>query len=89
MIQKSGERTGHLWSEWHQAIFSKLRLAGRRSRRHMRTRKVMVLVTGTALNRIHALPIRSASDLHRMLVAVVSLAREISRGVAIHGARMA
>ena len=26
-IQKAGDRTGHLWPEWHQAIFSKLRLA--------------------------------------------------------------
>src|SRR5882672_6155862 len=26
-VKKAGDRTGHLWSEWHQAIFSKLRLA--------------------------------------------------------------
>ena len=61
----------------------------RRSGRHMRARKVMVLVTGAALNRIHSLPIGSAPHLHRMLMAVVSLAREVSGGVAIHAARMA
>jgi hypothetical protein len=55
----------------------------------MRPRKVMVLVTGAALNRINALPIRSAPHLHRMPVAVVSLARKVSGGVAIHAARMA
>jgi hypothetical protein len=55
----------------------------------VRTRKVMVLVTGAALNRIQPLPIWSAPHLHRVLMAVVSLAREVSRGVAIHAARMA
>jgi hypothetical protein len=48
----------------------------------------MVLVTGAALNGIQALSIRSAPHLHRMLVAVVALAREVSGGVAIHAARM-
>ena len=55
----------------------------------MRARQIMVLVTGAALNRIHSLPIRSAPHLHRMLMAVVFLAREVSGGMAIHAARMA
>ena len=55
----------------------------------MRSRKVMVLVTGAALNRIQSLPIGSASYLHRMLMAIVSLPREVSGGMAIHAARMA
>jgi hypothetical protein len=55
----------------------------------MRARQIMVLVTGAALNRIHSVPIGSAPDLHRVLMAVVSLARKVSGGVTIHAARMA
>jgi hypothetical protein len=55
----------------------------------MRARQIMVLVTGAALNRIDSAPIGSAPDLHRVLMAVVSLARKISGGVTIHAARMA
>jgi hypothetical protein len=55
----------------------------------MRARKVMVLVTGAALNRIQSLPFGSASYLHRVLMTIVALAREVSRRVAIHAARMA
>ena len=55
----------------------------------MRAREIMVLVTGAALNRIYSLPIGSASDLHRVLVAIVSLTREISGRVTIHAPRMA
>jgi hypothetical protein len=58
-----------------------------RSRRHVDPRQVMVLVTTTALNRIPSLPVGSAPDLHRMLMAVVSLARKISARVTIHAAR--
>jgi hypothetical protein len=60
-----------------------------RSGRHMRARKVMILVTGAAVNRIHSPPTGPAPHLHLMLVAIVSLAREVSSGVAIHAARMA
>ena len=51
--------------------------------------QVMILVTSATLNRIHSLPIGSASHLHSMLMTVVSLPREVSRGVAIHTAGMA
>jgi hypothetical protein len=61
----------------------------RRSRRHTRVRQIMVLVTGAAFNRIHSLPVGSAPDMHRVLMAVVSLARKISGGVTIHAARVA
>jgi hypothetical protein len=60
----------------------------RRSRRHMRSGQVMVLVTGAALNRIYSLPTGAAPDLHRMPMAVVSLTRKISRGVTVHAPRM-
>jgi hypothetical protein len=55
----------------------------------MRARQITVLVTGAAFNRIRSVPIGSAPDLHRMLMAVVSLARKISGGVTIHAARVA
>jgi len=61
----------------------------RRSRRHVRARQVVVLVTSAALHRLRSLPIRSPPDLHGMRMAIVSLAREVSRGVTIHAARMA
>ena len=61
----------------------------RRSGRHVRARQVMVLVTSAALPRLRSLPIRSPPDLHGMRMAIVSLTREVSRGVAIHAARMA
>jgi hypothetical protein len=61
----------------------------RRSGRHMRARKIVILVTGAALNRIRSLPIGSAPDLHRMLMSVIALTREVSTGVTIHAARMA
>jgi hypothetical protein len=49
----------------------------------------MILVASAAFNRIESLPIGSASYLHRMLMAIISLAREVSTGVAIHAAGMA
>jgi hypothetical protein len=55
----------------------------------MHAREVMILMTGAAFNRIYSLPVGSASDLHRVLMAVVSLTRKISGGVAIHAPRMA
>ena len=60
----------------------------RRSGRHVRACQVMVLVTSAALHRIRPLPIESPPDLHGMRMAIVSLAREVSRGVTIHTARM-
>jgi hypothetical protein len=60
----------------------------RRSRRHVHAREVMVLVTGAASNRIYSAPVRSPSDLHRVLMAVISLTRKISGGMAVHASRM-
>jgi hypothetical protein len=48
----------------------------------------MVLMTGTALNRIDSVSVGAASDLHRVLMAVISLTRKIAGGMAIHAARM-
>ena len=59
------------------------------SGRHVRAREIVVLVTGATFDRIHSLPFGTASYLHRMLMAVVALAWKVSRGVAIHAARMA
>jgi hypothetical protein len=56
---------------------------------HMHARQIMVLVTGAAFNRIQSVPIGSPADLHRMLMAVVALARKVSSRVTIHAARMA
>jgi hypothetical protein len=55
----------------------------------MHTPEIMVLMTGTAFYRIHSLPVGSASDLHCVRMAVVSLTRKISGGVTIHAPRMA
>jgi hypothetical protein len=55
----------------------------------MHAGQVMILVTRAAFNRVHSLPVGSASDLHRMLMAVVSLTGKISGGVTIHAPRMA
>jgi hypothetical protein len=45
-------------------------------------------MTTAALDRIYSLSIRSAPDLHRMRVAIISLTRKVSRRVAIHAAGM-
>jgi hypothetical protein len=50
----------------------------RRSRRHVHAGEVVVLVTAAALNGIYSTPVGSASDLHRVLMAVISLTRKIS-----------
>jgi hypothetical protein len=48
----------------------------------------MVLMTGAAFDGIDTVAIRSAVDLHRVTMAVVTLTREIPHGVAIHTARV-
>ncbi len=60
----------------------------RRAWRGMHAGQVVVLVTSAALHRIHSLSIRTAPDLHGVLVAVISLAGKVSRRVAIHAAGM-
>jgi hypothetical protein len=60
----------------------------RRSRRRMHAREVMFLMTSAALNRIYSSPVGSSSDLHCVLMAVISLTRKISGGVAIHASGM-
>jgi hypothetical protein len=61
----------------------------RRSLRRICARQIVVLATAAAFDRIHAMPIRPAPDLHRMRMAIVSLTRKVSRRVAIHATRMA
>ena len=55
----------------------------------MRAREVMVLMTGIAFDRIYSLAVGPASDLHCVLMAVVSLTRKISGGMTIHASWMA
>jgi len=59
-----------------------------RARRHVQASQVVVLVTGATFDRIDTLPIGSAPDLHGVAMAIVSLARIVSDGVAIHAARV-
>ncbi len=64
------------------------KLPVRRSGRHVDAGEVVVLVTGAALDRVQAVTIGSAADLHGVRMAVVALARKISDGVTVHAARM-
>ena len=59
------------------------------SRRHVQSCEIVILMTGTAFDGIHAVSVRSAMNLHGVAMAVITLARKISGGVAIHTARMA
>ena len=61
----------------------------RRSRRRMQAREIVVLMTGAAFDGVQPVPVGSAPDLHGVRMAVVSLTRKVSGGVAIHAARMA
>jgi hypothetical protein len=67
-------------SGWQMPI----RCAGR----HVLSGKVMILVAGAAFQAGNTLAFKSAADVHGVLVAIVSLAREVSGGVAVHAARM-
>ena len=58
------------------------------SRRHMQSHQIVVLMTRAAPHGVNTLPLWSAMDLHRVSMAVVPLTRKVSRGVAIHAARM-
>jgi hypothetical protein len=48
----------------------------------------MGLMTGAAFDRIDSVTLWSTVNLHRVTMAVVTLTREIPRGVAIHAARV-
>jgi hypothetical protein len=61
----------------------------RGSGRRMYAGQIVLLVTGAAFDRIQALAVGSAADLHCMLMTVVSLTGKVSGGVTIHAARMA
>jgi hypothetical protein len=55
----------------------------------VQAREIVILVTGAASHRIHAVPVRSTVDLHCVSMVVVTLTGKISLGVAIHTTRMA
>jgi hypothetical protein len=59
-----------------------------RSRGHVQAREIMILMTGAASDGIYSLSV-SATDLHCVAMAVVTLARKVSTGMTIHAARMA
>src|SRR5437588_11340320 len=59
-----------------------------RSRRHMLSREVVVLVTGAAFHAQKTVSIRAAPHIHGVPVPIVSLSREISPGVAVHTPRV-
>jgi len=50
--------------------------------------EIVVLMAGAAFDGVDAVPVRAAVNPHCVAVAVVSLAREIARGVAIDTARV-
>jgi hypothetical protein len=50
--------------------------------------KVVVLMARVALNRFRAVAIGAATHLHGVTMRIVTLAREVSSGVAIHATRM-
>jgi hypothetical protein len=58
------------------------------SRGHVRAREIVILMTTAASDSICALPVLSTTDLHCVLMTIVSLSGKISRRVAIHTARM-
>jgi hypothetical protein len=59
------------------------------SRGHMQSCEIVILMTGTAPDGIHPFSVGSAMNLHCVAMAVVTLARKVAGGVAIHTARMA
>jgi hypothetical protein len=59
-----------------------------RSRRHVQAHEIVVLMTGAASDSIHSLSV-STANLHCVAMAIVTLTRKVSTGVAIHTARMA
>jgi hypothetical protein len=59
------------------------------SRRHLQSCEIVILMTGTAFDGIHAVSVRSAMNLHGVAMAVVTLPRKVTQGMAIHTARMA
>jgi len=50
-----------------------------RPRRHVQAREIVILMTGAASDSSCALPVWSTTDLHCVLMTIVSLSRKISR----------
>jgi hypothetical protein len=48
----------------------------------------MVLMTGAAFDGVDAVTVRATMNLHGVTVAVVTLTREVSDGVAVHATRV-
>jgi hypothetical protein len=59
-----------------------------RSGGHVQAREIVILMTGAAADGINSLSV-STANLHCVVMAVVTLTREVSTGVAIHAARVA
>src|SRR6185503_13691394 len=59
-----------------------------RSRRHMFSSKIMVLMAGAASQTGNTLAFAPAADVHRVPVTVVSLPGKVSARMAVHAARM-
>jgi hypothetical protein len=57
-------------------------------RRHAQSHQIVVLMTRAASYGVNALPVWSTTDLHCVSMADVTLTRKVSRGVAIHAARI-
>ena len=63
-------------------------MPARSAGRQMRVAKIVVLVTGTALLGSHAVPFGTASYIHGMGMAVITLTGKVSHRVAIHTTRV-
>jgi hypothetical protein len=59
-----------------------------RSRGHVRAHEIVILMTAAASDGIYSMSV-SPANLHCVAMAVVTLARKVSAGVAIHTARVA
>lgn len=60
----------------------------RRSRRHVLSRKIMVLMAGAASQTGDTLTVQTTANVHGMPMQVISLPGKVSTGMAIHTARM-
>jgi hypothetical protein len=58
-----------------------------RSRGHVQAHEIVILMTGAASDGIYSMSV-STANLHCVAMAVVTLTRKVSTGVAIHTARV-
>jgi hypothetical protein len=56
----------------------------RRTRRHVQSLKIEVLVAGAASHSRNTVPVETTAHIHRVPVAVVSLAGKVAAGMTIH-----